>query len=282
MATHRSHRRAAGPQPAERSRWALLAICLGAMVWSGPSTAWAAQPSTVTVYHLKGGSKIAGWRVGSSSGRTQIKQEDGTRVWIKEADIVKTETRKAKPVAKAEKASTPKSKLKQRVNLNFASTPLRDVATALKDKTGMKVVVPPGFGEKRIKLNAKNQTLKEALNQIARQTACKWKETRGRIYFVDPKAARESMMAGLAGEDMTMSSPVFNENVTIDCQETPLSDVAVVLQESTNARIVVYPRLRNTPITLKWEDRPLRDFLEVLAAIAGAKVTSRGAIAYLK
>jgi len=213
-----------------------------------------------------------------------VKQEDGSRVFIKETDIVKTETRKAKPVAKTDKAKadTPKSKLKQRVSLNFASTPLRDVAKAVKEKTGLTLVFPKGFADKRIKLNVKNQPLKEALNQIARQAACKWKQARSRIYFVDPKEARKSMMAGLAGEDATMSSPVFNETVTIDCRQTPLSDVAIVLQESTNARVVVYPHLRNKPITLKVDDMSLRSLMEVLAAVAGAKVTSRGAVVYLK
>lgn len=170
--------------------------------------------------------------------------------------------------------------LARRVSLQADQLPLPDVLDALRQSTGVPLVLSRAALDVISHLPALSLHLRDAgapqvLTLVGQQAGLTWRVYAGAVLLMLPgeRQPRPPLLRG----DTLLERTLRHRHVDLSCDETPLGDALDQLAETTGVNFVLSPEARQAtdelriPLTLELEAVPFREALSLLLLQAGCR-----------
>ena len=161
------------------------------------------------------------------------------------------------------------SALTKRVTLDFADTPVGDVARYLADFSGVNIIVDhePGTIEPaQVTFKCHDMSLSLAMKFLLKQVGLRYRAEASAIYVATSERMKE---VDRQEKSLSLETPdtkaALTKPVTLDFGQTPMQDVMTFLSDFTGLNFVLDARGEHSVVRFKVSDMPLQDALIYMA-----------------
>ncbi len=177
-----------------------------------------------------------------------------------------------------------KEKLQKKISLDFTNAPLVSVMRSLSEKTGLNMILAPGFklrgGDGKVSLSVAQLPAEKTLGLISHFNELTWVYRFGSLVIGSEKSlrayprARPVLPADATDAQKTFFAGLESKRITLDFTETPIADVLQFMSFVGNVMVttVGQPKGGWQKITLRVRGLRLVDALCLAAAQSGGSI----------